>query len=530
MIIGCGTEEGRMADRRRSRFWTDALASTIAVGLMALALGSPARAGDRAMPGEGSHFRAYQAREALYRRLQQEAVSRAGDPVIHAPGGQKTHQQSDSFQTVKKVQEISRDTLQGVPPSEGDTQVEPDIAVDPNDPRVVVAVFQEGRFPDGAAVDTGYASSRNGGKSWQTAPLGVTVATGGEFERASDPVVAIGPDGSVYAESLAVTLPACHTAIVVQRSDDSGRTFEDPVAVQDDSDCGLFNDKNWIAVDTFRGSPSYGRVYAAWDREDTRTGFVSPMFLRFSDDHGETWSSLINVSGEESATIGAQPVVQPNGDLSIFYISLFDGGQYVQTSHDGGLTFDSPALIDFDAASSPPDIRTGFGLPSASVDPATGTMSVVWQDSRFRAGGLNDVVISRSFDGGATWSALARVNPDAVSSELDHLNPDVAADGGFVHVTYLTRDNAGGASGFLEERYIVSSDGGLTFGGELSLGLPIDLAFAAAVGPDLSVKFPGDYMGLAATGDSIHPIWERSFGSKAEDPFHQTTWSAIIEK
>jgi hypothetical protein len=519
-----------MSDRRGSRSWSGALACTIAVGLMALALGTPARAGDQAAQGEGSPFHAYQARQALYRRLQQEAQARAGDPVIQAPEVPRAHQQTDAFQTVKKVQEISRDSLEGVPPSEGDTEIEPDIAVDPNDPRIVVAVFQEGRFSDGAAVDTGYASSRNGRQSWKTAPLGVTVASGGAFERASDPVVAIGPDGSVYAESLAVTLPACRTAVVVQRSDDSGRTFEDPVAVQDDTDCGLFNDKNWIAVDTFPGSPSYGRVYATWDREDTRTGFVSPMLLRFSDDRGETWSDLINVSGGISATIGAQPVVQPNGDLSIFYISLFDGGQYVQTSHDGGLTFDAPVLIDFDAASSPPDIRTGFGLPSASVDPTTGTMSVVWQDSRFRAEGLNDVVISRSSDGGVTWSALARVNPDAVSSELDHLNPDVAANGGFVHVTYLTRDNAGGASRFLEERYIVSSDGGTTFGGELTLGLPIDLDFAAAVGPDLSVKFPGDYMGLAATGDSVHPVWERSFASKAEGPFHQTTWSAVIGK
>src|SRR5439155_13844339 len=126
-------------------------------------------------------------REALYQRLHREAVARAGAPVIRVPEApRKAHLQSASCQTVKKLRQISRDTLQGLPPSEADTQVEPDIAVDPNDPRVVVAVFQEGRFPDGAAVDTGYASSRNGGRSWKTAPLGVTAATGGEFERASD--------------------------------------------------------------------------------------------------------------------------------------------------------------------------------------------------------------------------------------------------------------------------------------------------------------------------------------------------------
>jgi hypothetical protein len=516
-------EEGEMTDRRRLRIWIHAMAPALAVSMMTLLLGTPAQAG-------GTRFRAYEARQALYQRLHQEAVARADAPVAGLPAARKARQQSDSFQSVKKLRQISRDTLQGSPPSEDDTQVEPDIAVDPNDPSVVVAVFQEGRFPDGAAVDTGYASSQNGGRGWKTAPLGVTQATGGEFERASDPVVAIGPDGSVYAESLAVSLSICRTAIVVQRSDDAGRTFGNPVAAQDDTDCGLFNDKNWMTVDGSPGSPFYGRVYVAWDREDTRTGFVSPMFLRYSDDQGATWSNLINVSGEVSATIGAQPVVQPNGDLSIFYISFFDGGQYVQTSHDGGLTFDAPVLIDFDAASSPPDIRTGFGLPSASVDPVTGAMVVVWQDSRFRSEGLNDVVISRSSDGGATWSALARVNQDPVSSEIDHLNPDVVANNGFVHVTYMTRDNAGGPSRFLDERYVASSDGGLSFGGELILGKPIDLAFAAAVGPDLSVKFLGDYMGVAATSDSVHPVWERSFGPPPKGPFHQTTWSVLIEK
>src|SRR6266540_2522968 len=43
---------------------------------------------------------------------------------------------------VHDVREVSRDTLKGPRPSEDDTQVEPSVAVDPNDPDVVVGVVQ----------------------------------------------------------------------------------------------------------------------------------------------------------------------------------------------------------------------------------------------------------------------------------------------------------------------------------------------------------------------------------------------------
>ena len=52
------------------------------------------------------------------------------------------------------------------PPSEPDTQVEPTLAQDSNAPDHLVAVFQEGRYPDGAAATAGFAASRDDGKTW----------------------------------------------------------------------------------------------------------------------------------------------------------------------------------------------------------------------------------------------------------------------------------------------------------------------------------------------------------------------------
>src|SRR3989442_1233348 len=85
--------------------------------------------------------------------------------------------------------QISADPFAGLGGAEADTQVEPDIALDPNAPAVVVAVFQQGRFDTGGGcVGPGFATSRDGGLTWIRGNLpGLTVAMSGPFDRASDP-------------------------------------------------------------------------------------------------------------------------------------------------------------------------------------------------------------------------------------------------------------------------------------------------------------------------------------------------------
>ncbi|MGH3053994.1 MAG: sialidase family protein, partial [Gaiellaceae bacterium] len=341
--------------------------------------------------------------------------------------------------------EISRDTVQSSGASQGRTQVEPHIAVDPNNPQIVVAVVQEGRFPDGGAVAVAYATSHDGGQTWVTNDLPLlTVATGGPFDRGTDPAVAFGPDGAVYAESLVFGGP--RSGIAVQRSDDGGLTFGPPVLAQDDADASKFNDKDWIAVDTFALSPHSGRVYVAWDQSNN---FGQPILLRFSDDRGQTWSPLVIVSSATAGGIGAIPLVQPNGALTVVYEDFTTGDDEVaQTSHDGGVTFGPVVKINSFQGGSLPDIRSG-GLPAAAVDAVTGALFAVWEDRRLRSDGLRDIVISRSTDGGSSWSGLARTNPDAPNSRLDHFTPAVAALNGNVHVTYRTRDTSAGLSLFV---------------------------------------------------------------------------------
>jgi len=448
-----------------------------------------------------------------------------GAIVVTFVAGLALAQGAPVFRTRRFVRSVSRDPFAGAGGSQADTQVEPDIAVDPNHPSIVVAVFQQDRFQaDGGSVDPGFATTHDGGRTWTTGNLpGLTTAVGGAFERASDPAVAIGPDGAVYAQALVLDVSDCRSGVAVQRSDDGGLTFGAPVLVQDDS-CGAANDKNWIAVDGFPASPHYGRLYSAWDRQ----AGSAPIVLRWSDDRGATWSPLVVVSDGVSVKsgIGALPLVQPNGDVTVVY-EAYDPGparEVAQTSHDGGAHFDAPVTVaDFEGAEVS-GMRTGMGLPAAALDPVTGALHVVWPDGRFRTDGLNDVVLSTSADGGARWSLPRFVNQDGAIRRANHFTPAVAAQGGAVLVGFRTLRTG---STRVAMRWVVSTDAGATFGRERRLGRFSDNRFAATSG---TAAFLGDYMGLTMSADAAHAVWCTASRPPAGETQHQTAWSATIRR
>jgi hypothetical protein len=422
---------------------------------------------------------------------------------------------------VRGVQQISQDNTTPRDGSEPDTQAEPYIAMDPNNPLHVVAVFQQGRFPDGGSVGPGYATTQDGGRTWVTDEFpGVTTDRGGFWDRASDPWVAFGPDGTVYAVLIAFQEVACDSGITVSRSDDGGITWNAPVEAQHDTSCAVFNDKESITVDTDPNSPHKGRVYITWDR----LSVGQPIQLKYSDDRGQTWSSLKSVSGSVSG-VGANVLAQPNGSVSVVYIDLSNGFEVAQTSTNGGDTWGPIVDIGLDEASSPFDQRVNCDLPTFAVDPVTSFMYVGWCDTRFRSDGLNDILVWKSTNGGSTWTGPVKVNADSSGSGLGHLNVGLAANNHVVHAFYLVRKNNGGVwSNFVVQRYSHSEDDGVTYTSEIPVGPKTDLTFAAEAGG----KFLGDYIGIAASATMAHPVWCRASQPAQQQTYHQTTWSAVV--
>jgi hypothetical protein len=443
---------------------------------------------------------------------------------------------------VTNVKQTSRDTLPALTSEiEPDTQTEPMVAIDPARPNVMTAVIQQGRNgPFGGSADPGYATSHNGGVTWTDGNFPqLTTVVGGPFALASDPVAAFGPDGSDYIQTIAFGETDARSAVTVQRSADGGITFGKVSLVTDDNDVNIFNDKNWIAVDSSPASPFFGRIYSVWSRFiTTGTGAsavtTNPGAVSFSDNHGKTWSPIHFTSPLTDEDEGLIPLIHKDGAITVVYDRFVPSAtnpnagndfETAQTSHDGGVTWGPQVTIGQFLGSEVPGMRTG-GLPAAAIDPVTGDMYTVWQDARFNSAGLNDVAFSVSTDGGLSWSAPRAVDPEVAG--LDRFTPAVAAFGGKVYVSYRTR-GASGAAPTVTEDLVASADGGRTFGREHQVG-PASQIQWAAVSDEAPppVAFYGDYMGLSATSREAELAWAVSSPPPGTGQFHQALWGATI--
>ena len=410
-----------------------------------------------------------------------------------------------------------------------DTQIEPSVAVNPHNPKNVVAAYQEGRIADGGDATNGFATSFDAGKTWTYGELpGLTTfkTQGGEFERGSDAVVAFGPNNVVYANSLIFDMSTgngLRSAIAVNVSKDGGRTWSKPVVFQDDQLGGL-NDKNWIVVDN-SSAPGHhlGRVYAVWDR-------VAPIVYDYCDqdcDNRDNWlPNLQTVSGLvfPGQGIGSYPVVLNNGALAIVVDTTtpgvpteatsgdepeFAGNEHVvitapaagSTPYPAPLAFEPPIEIASNESNGVETQRASDGLPAAAVDPKTGAIYAVWDDGRFRSDGKNDAVLSKSTDNGTTWTRPVRVSTGPTNNKVDHYNVTVAADNGLVHVAWRQRDESGKTPLFapvIDTYYRESRDGGKTFSPPLQVNVQASNPYYGAF--SRNGTFEGDYNQTASAG------------------------------
>ncbi len=454
--------------------------------------------------------------------------------------------------TVLSVGQIAQ---QDIPPesySEPDTLVEPDVAVSPTKPDWAVAVAHDGRYPDGGAVDITYAWTHDGGKTWHHQPVqGITKSAGGTWDRASDPIVAWGPDGSVYLSILPVNLD-CQSGVYVVRSTNGGQTFGAPVLAHYSDTCNYSDDKNYLVVDNSPDSPDHGRLYQFWTPFifDAQGNYVSaPQAVRWSDDKGQTWSDTTYVSATNVGTQNSQAMIQPDGSITDAYLNFGVGGMgedpegnvghhgdaalaaaaaaaaapdapvgdewVARTSRDGGKTWSAEVEITHDVGEGPAGIRCC--LPSATADPVTGKLYTAWDSAS-----PDQVKLSQSSDG-QHWSQPVLVSRSDKAG-LDRVNIDVTAYRSEVFVSYGTRDTTVENGRYVQQQLSVSH-GGAQFGAPISLGPPSDLNYVAFA----RGKFPGDYAGSSATNGRLYVVW--CVSSTPPDPtaqYHQVMYAAVI--
>src|SRR4029077_14192907 len=113
-----------------------------------------------------------------------------------------------------------------------------------------------------------------------------------------------------------------------------------------------------------------------------------------------------STSGIPLTTGPDEPDLKPGTDELVSVLAPQAGS----TPFPAPLTFLPQVDIASNQSNGVPAQRAG-GLPAAAADPKSGNIYAVWEDSRFRSDGTNDAVISRSTDGGVTWTPPSRVNP-----------------------------------------------------------------------------------------------------------------------
>lgn len=446
--------------------------------------------------------------------------------------------------------EAGRHTLKAKPPQQQDTAVEPSITVNPENPLNVVVGFQAGRVDAGCAQTLGYATTFDGGKTWKTGVLPkLTIANGGTTPLASDPVVAFGPENTVYFNSLLCEDNGNDLGFSV--SEDGGKTWSDPIVVPPERTFPN-DDKNWIIVDN-EDAPGHhlGRIYLVWDQ-------IAPVVAMYSDDKAQTWHGPFVIY--EGQGIGTWPLIMPNGDLAVIFNTLADpvpplppepestteidkhvisfapGAGQVPTG--GPLAFQPPITVSNDAGVDSRQQRAGEGLPQAGVDAKTGRIYVTWADARFSNKPVNDVVVTWS-DNGVTWTPPMKINPGKPSSFMEHFTPALSVgEDGVVRVAYRRQrqsEDLAKFSPFVDTIYRESRDGGETWTRRLFVNKNVrtDVRFAAF---SRNSAFLGDYHQMAVAGSWAYVVRCEAFRLRPGEPaifppkvHHQRAWVAVVD-
>ena len=405
-------------------------------------------------------------------------------------------------------------------------EVEPSIALGRAARRIVV-VYQQDRFPDGAARGIAASFSTTGGRSWNRSVLPVGLCGHGRDPqpiRTSDPWVSIGADGRVYAL-------ASYAAV---SSKDGGRTWTAPVALQRPSSTFLL-DKGSLTADPERAGVAYA-VWARFLRPPSGPPVESEAMLSRTMDGGITWSSpkVILEHGQGAGSISSVILPDPKRGR-LYHFAFWQVGPEPDSAHrsrlvmqwsaDGGVTWTTPkglASVRTVAGrakdpSTGRQIRTGYVVPSFAVERSSGALFAVWQDSRFASDRADQIALSSSRDGGKTWTSPVRVSRAGRQAFV----PNVAVTpSGTIGIAYYeapigrSRQRAP-----IQYWLAVSRNGGRTFS-RRAIGPPFSLRLAPLIDPvpELAVPpglFLGDYMGLDASDGRFHLAFVTANGTKA---------------
>lgn len=394
-------------------------------------------------------------------------------------------------------------------PNSGMTQSEVHIAVNPNNPNILLGGSNAANNSSTVSyVNQGFYVTTNGGQTWYGSDSLPGIPSG--YYR-SDPVVAFDQYGNMYFNTLEYSSTAGD--LVTLKSTNNGLTWPIKVAVPNP---GPDEDKNWVAIDVNPASPYYGYIYTAY----TEFGSTDPNYRKLefsrSTDGGLTFSAPVNMSGTSGYLHqGVNLAVGTNGDVVAAFThyptsTLTTSHVAFAKSTDGGLTWTQQLVVQ-----NINDIRGNLtkggnsirvnSFPYIAVDhsngPRRGWIYITYA-ARPATGQPPDVYLIKSTNFGATWSAPVKVNSEPANR--DQWFPAIAVDpaDGSVNIVYY--DSRNYPNNDSTEVYLSRSlDGGNTWE-DIKVSDRAHLPRAIA---GLASGYQGDYIGITAKNGVVWPFW-----------------------
>lgn len=303
---------------------------------------------------------------------------------------------------------------------------------------------------------------------------------------------------------------------------------------------GQFNDKTDVNVD-----PSTGYVYAAWS--DFHGSGCNNIFISRSTNHGVTFSAPMKISAGVCSNQGPSITFGGSGKVYVAWQGGTGGafskapgsvnGAAFVASTDNGQTFSNARLVTLypaftssqfagnggrECGDSPFNCPTGqtfprfdLAAPYLTADTMHGTLVMAFQVRQPSGQGQIEYVFST--DGGATWSAPALLAPSATGHQFF---PWLTASNGRVSAIWYDSANdpdysasrapcntaSGKTTACLNVRYAESTDGGKTWHPSVRVtDTPTNPNYEQFGGR--RVPFFGDYITVAAEGDTIGAVW-----------------------
>ncbi|MGB9594205.1 MAG: sialidase family protein, partial [Anaerolineae bacterium] len=184
-----------------------------------------------------------------------------------------------------------------------------------------------------------------------------------------------------------------------------------------------------------------GRVHVIWARDYAGLFYAN----------NGNWGNIARISDVNAVQFSDAPRIIAAGANTVYAIWADDRSGawnvYVDRSTDGGAHWGVDVRID--------GVAVAQDTPSLAVA-GDGTVIAAWRDNRNQPTSGYDILVSRSTDGGASWSApVAIASPQTAADQHD---PVLAAGGSSVHL--LCRQYDGGKPNLFHAR---STDGGRTW-------------------------------------------------------------------